>query len=141
MPDPRPARRAHNETSRQDRLQLVDPGWTTRDGLLQITSSNERGHWTLKLQGELDLSNVASFDEAIRLAGGSAQTLTIDLGELSFMDSSGLRTILAANNRSHDNGALRLLRGPRNVQPVFGVTRTERDLPFEPPLQDRTGGT
>lgn len=53
-----------------------------------------------------DVSNVATLNEKIRLAETSAQTVTIDLRGLSFMDSSGLRA------------TLRLLRGSRRVQSV-----------------------
>jgi hypothetical protein len=56
----------------QSALKLVEPRWTTRSGLLEIRSSNEAGHWTLSLTGELDVSNVATLDDEIRLAETSA---------------------------------------------------------------------
>lgn len=115
----------------RSRLHLVDPAWETRDGLLRIRSANLGGHWTLELEGELDLSNTATLDQEIRLAEASAETVTLDLRGLEFIDSSGLRTILLAQQRARLSGRLRLRRGPRRVQSVFRLTGTEESLPFE----------
>ena len=112
--------------------QLVEPRWTTRDGLLRIRSANHAGHWILELDGELDVSNAGLLDQEIRLAETSAATVTIDLGGLAFMDSSGLRAGLDAQHRSRLNGRLRLRKGSRRVQSVFRLTGTEEALPFEP---------
>jgi anti-anti-sigma factor len=98
-------------------------------GLLGIHTVNAAGHWTLELQGELDLSNVATLDREIRLAEASAEKITVDLRGLGFMDSSGVRSILAAQQRSTDR--LRLRRGSSRVQLAFCLTGTEEELRFE----------
>ena len=116
------------------RLRLVEPQWTSRHGLLQIRTTNDAGHWTLSLAGELDLSNVATLEAEIRLAETAAKTLTVDLRGLTFIDSSGLHAIQEAHHPSRLNGRLRLLPGPRLVQSVFRLTSTEDALPFEPSL-------
>lgn len=110
---------------------LVDPTWVTRKGLLRIRSANLGRHWTLELEGELDLSNTATLDQEIRLAEASAETITLDLRRLEFLDSSGLRTILQAHQRAGLSGRLRIRRGPTRVQKVFHLTGTEDSLPFE----------
>ena len=112
-------------------LGLVEPKWTTRKGLLRIRSVNEAGHWTLELEGELDLSNSAALEGEIRLAETSAETITIDLRALTFMDSSGLHVITAAQERSGAGHRLQLRNGTRAVQRVFRLTGTEERLPFE----------
>ncbi len=109
---------------------LVEPKWTTRKGLLRISSNNDAGHWTLELDGELDLSNADALDGEIRLAETCAETITVDLRGLSFIDSSGLYVLLDAQARSRPVGRLRLRKGPRAVQRVFRLTGTEDDLPF-----------
>jgi anti-anti-sigma factor len=51
--------------------------------------------------GELDMSNAEVLEEAIKQARqDAAQKLIIDLRELSFMDSSGLRLLLDTWNES-----------------------------------------
>ena len=111
-------------------LGLVEPKWTTRKGLLRIRSLNDSGHWTLQLDGELDLSNCGVLTDELALAETSAETITVDLRGLTFMDSSGLHVLTDAHARSGPDGWLRLRSGNRAVQRVFRLTGTEDRLPF-----------
>ncbi len=54
--------------------------------------------------GELDLVTAPSLAQALREAEGGDGAIVLDLGELSFMDSSGLAVVLAAVRRSDANG-------------------------------------
>ena len=82
--------------------------------------------------GELDMSTVRELDDAVRAAEATdAKRIVIDLSEVTFMDSSGLKLLLEAHARSQANSnRLRLIRGPRRVQRVFELTKTEEKLPF-----------
>lgn len=53
------------------------------------------GAAVLKLTGELDLSNADSVHASIAAVVGGRDTLVFDLGELRFMDSSGLAMLVA----------------------------------------------
>lgn len=67
----------------------------------------------------------------IAAEAGDAELILLDLADLEFMDSSGLRTVLEAHGRSkEDRDRLRLLRGPPQVQRIFELTATARILPF-----------
>ncbi len=58
--------------------------------------------------------------------------LVIDLAALEFMDSTGLRTLLEARERALSEGhGLALRRGPRQVQRVLELTRTDEVFEFE----------
>jgi anti-anti-sigma factor len=89
----------------------------------------------VSLHGELDLSTVASAEEAMRQAEHSpARRLVLDLSGLTFMDSTGLRLVLRADRRSRGGGMrLRLVPGPPAVQQVFTITGTEKRLAFLAP--------
>src|SRR5919198_1222200 len=53
------------------------------------------------LRGELDLEHAYTFDEEMRrVEGESPPCLVLDLKGLSFLDSSGLARLLAANRRA-----------------------------------------
>lgn len=66
----------------------------------------------LYLSGEFDLSGTSLFDEAAaRLA--KADRLIVDLTELEFMDSSGLRALMNLDLRTRAEGARLTLRGPK----------------------------
>ncbi|MEU5866462.1 MULTISPECIES: STAS domain-containing protein [unclassified Nonomuraea] len=63
----------------------------------------------LTVSGELDATNADRLESAIRDARRPGRSLVLDLGELTFMDSSGLHVLL----RAHDDvrgagGCLRL---------------------------------
>lgn len=111
--------------------ELVEPRWTTSDGHLLIRSTNVAGHWTLELGGELDVSNAGTLDQEIRLVEASAESVTIDLGGLEFMDTCGMWTLVDAQQRSRLDGRLHLRRGSMRVQSVFRLTSTEDALPFD----------
>jgi anti-sigma B factor antagonist len=88
----------------------------------------------LILEGELDARSVPALEAAIgRCCADGPGALTIDLGKLSFIDSSGLWTILAAMRWCERQGhGFLLLPGPEAVQQVFEVTGLIDVLPFRP---------
>jgi anti-anti-sigma factor len=90
---------------------------------------DERVH----LLGELDLSVLGSVDREMRRAEDTdAARIVLDLGELEFLDASGIRLLLHLNDRSKDNGnRLRITRARSpQVQRVIDMTGTADVLPF-----------
>jgi anti-sigma B factor antagonist len=87
----------------------------------------------LHLLGELDLSVIGSVDREMRRAeAGDAARIVLDLGELEFLDASGIRLLLHLNARSESNGGrLRLTRARApQVQRVIELTGAAQVLPF-----------
>jgi anti-sigma B factor antagonist len=80
------------------------------------------------VRGEVTFSNVGEFDAAIdRAFGDGASTLVIDLTEVTFIDSSGLSSLLTASARARKLGgtvALVLAQGePPSIFRFRGVDR------------------
>jgi anti-anti-sigma factor len=90
-----------------------------RDGLVHVA-----------LVGELDLSTVAKVQEELRrVEASSPATLVVDLSKLTFLDSTGLRCIVTADERARTEGRrIVIVRGPDAVQRVFAITRLEERL-------------
>ncbi|MEA2214608.1 MAG: anti-sigma factor antagonist [Solirubrobacteraceae bacterium] len=90
------------------------------------------GMQTLILTGELDLASGAELDETIRrLCRTGTAGLVIDLRKLSFIDSTGVKSMLQAGRLCEEHGhEFRLIPGPRNIQRIFEVTGLDRALPF-----------
>jgi anti-anti-sigma factor len=67
--------------------------------------------------------------------------VVLDLREVGFMDTSGLRYVLELNDRAARDGfQLRLVRGPAAVQRVFEVSGLDSRLPFvDDPADASTG--
>lgn len=85
------------------------------------------------LAGELDIANAPTLLERMnRLDRESwASSVVIDLTGLTFIDSSGLRSILAiARDVQESGGRLELIRGPERVMRIFEVSGLESELPF-----------
>jgi anti-sigma B factor antagonist len=108
------------------------------------TTLTSAGDALIALTGELDLSGAPPLDEEIeRLAGEDAvRRVVLDLRELEFMDSSGLRLVaLAERKLSAADRELVLVRGPEAVQRVFAITRMDSHLTFVEPPEANNGGS
>jgi anti-sigma B factor antagonist len=76
------------------------------------------------LRGELDLEHAYTFDEELRrVESERPPCLVLDLRGLSFLDSSGLARLLAANRRARrDRRKLLLVRGGAAVTRLMAIT-------------------
>jgi anti-anti-sigma factor len=87
---------------------------------------------TLKLTGELDLSSVELLTAALDDVLADATPVVIDLRELDFLDSSGLRAFVALHHRAEKEGfSYRVIAGPPQVHRTFVMTGLDRILAFE----------
>jgi anti-sigma B factor antagonist len=81
-------------------------------------------------RGELDVAATPALEDALAGAAGEAglHGIVVDLSELEFMDSSGLRAVVLAEQRLGEQGVrFALVRGGEPVHRVFELTRmTER---------------
>jgi anti-sigma B factor antagonist len=86
----------------------------------------------LVLRGELDMASSPALEEAVRqICTDSAETLTVDLSGLTFMDSTGLRVVLLAKELCERHGCeLLVIPGPAQIQRLFEVTGILERLPF-----------
>jgi anti-anti-sigma factor len=83
------------------------------------------------LQGELDMHATAELEPELERLECSVDVVALDLRELFFLDSSGLRTILLFRDRLVEyDRRLVLVRGPQAVQRVFEITRVTERLEF-----------
>ncbi len=100
----------------------------------EIVERDDRRGAMLSVAGELDLSTTGELSERVsgRLDEG-ARELTLDLRELSFMDSSGLRLLIELHDRARGEGWVLRLIAPRAEAAalVLRATGADRALPFE----------
>jgi anti-anti-sigma factor len=82
--------------------------------------------------GELDIATVPQLDARLHKArGGGPSALVLDLSNLSFIDSSGLRLVVAWSNRARDERfKLVAIRGGPEIDRVFELTGLYDSVPF-----------
>lgn len=97
---------------------------------VQLEQQGERvvvGAW-----GELDVASAEKFEEKLRQAiKGSAFGVILDLGGVTFIDSTGLRVLISAAALAHGIGReLIVLRGSEQVKQVIETSGVEDLLPL-----------
>jgi anti-sigma B factor antagonist len=87
----------------------------------------------LLLAGELDIASAPILEAAIEgLCENGTGTIVLDLSQLTFMDSTGLRAVLAADRLCNGNGHGLSLAGANGaVQRLFELTGVTGALRFE----------
>jgi anti-anti-sigma factor len=99
---------------------------------IEVTSTPE-AH-TVALSGEADLSGAPSIEAAVADAASKAQRMILDLRNLTFIDSSGLRALMRGHEQCGARGVeLRVIPGPENVQRLFELSGMNEILPFFDP--------
>jgi anti-sigma B factor antagonist len=85
----------------------------------------------ITLEGELDPATAPVLDDAIdQVLSGGATTLVIDMGGLSFVDSSGLRSLISAHKRLAPE-PLRLRRPTPFARQLLGITGLDQQFEIE----------
>jgi anti-sigma B factor antagonist len=79
--------------------------------------------------GELDLVTAAALERALHHAHAGGRLIVLDLGGVSFCDSTGLHLIVRANQRARDEGRrLVIVCGSKQVQRLFALTGVDEQL-------------
>lgn len=97
---------------------------------LTIETSVDGDLALIALTGEFDLAGVQTFDgELAKLEAAAPAVVVVDLGGLKFMDSSGLRALVMADQRARRAGRrLAIVPGPPGVKRVFEITQLDERL-------------
>ncbi len=75
--------------------------------------SEQHGRAVLVVRGEIDLSIATRFAQELdRLIEGAVAPVVVDLAEVDFIDSAGVRELVKAQHRARENGADLVLRSP-----------------------------
>jgi anti-anti-sigma factor len=102
------------------------------------------GDVRIVLDGELDLSSAPEFIAALQdLLAERPEELEIDLREITFLDSTGLRTLLIASDEAR-RAAIPLYVIPsasEQIRMVFEITNLQDALPWRQPVTEAQRAT
>jgi anti-sigma B factor antagonist len=96
--------------------------------------TNPDGTARLVVDGELDLAGVPALSEALTALRREVRSTILDLRQVTFMDSSGLRVLIEAGRQRQAGWRVSLLLpdgGP--VRRVIELSGVERAIPPPPP--------
>jgi anti-anti-sigma factor len=83
-----------------------------------ISISERDGRAVVVVRGELDLATAPDLETALSELQEGGQDVVVDLRELEFMDSTGLRTLVAAHARAEDVGQTLVIVRPLPGAPI-----------------------
>jgi anti-anti-sigma factor len=96
---------------------------------MRVEVRREEDRVVLSVRGELDLASAPVLEREIEAVERDSPALVLDLEDLEFIDSTGLRVILAAHEHSHKQGQeFAVTRGSRQIQRLLDITRVGEHL-------------
>jgi anti-sigma B factor antagonist len=99
-----------------------------------VTIEQRGGAVHLAMTGELDISTAPRLEDDLRrIEAERPELVVLDLANLSFMDSTGLRILITADARAREEGRrLAIVQGNEMVQRVMRLTRLDERLNIVP---------
>lgn len=98
--------------------------------ILDFETREEAERVSIALRGELDLSTTDKVEKELeRVEATAPRELVLDLSGLTFLDSTGLRLVVGADQRARaTDRRLVVVKGPIAVQRVFSITKLDERL-------------
>ncbi len=87
---------------------------------MEIKQLAEGSKLTIQIIGRLDAVSALELDKSLKLDG--ITDLTVDLAELEYISSAGLRTLLKIQKKMDKQGAMRIKNIRDNVREVLDMT-------------------
>jgi anti-sigma B factor antagonist len=107
-------------------------------GSISVDSSLSGGHRVVTVTGEIDIATGPVLrEQLLALVDDGDSDIVIDLGQVPFLDSSGLGVLVAAYKRARSAGGQLRLAGCRPaVETIFQITALDRAFPIYPTVAD-----
>ena len=89
---------------------------------MTITKRTEGTALTLALEGRLDTTTAPELETELKASLEGVTDLTLDMVELAYLSSAGLRVILAAQKQMNKQGTMTVRHVNETIMEVFEVT-------------------
>ena len=95
------------------------------------TSTLENGITKVSLSGELDIDGALEIDDEFKEIAEANKNLVVDLSDVSFIASLGIRTLITAAKQTSSNGGKLVILSPQpNVEKVLRESRVDTLIPI-----------
>ncbi|SEK80528.1 anti-sigma B factor antagonist [Ruminococcus sp. YRD2003] len=89
---------------------------------MNIEKISESGKLTLKLEGRIDTKSAPELDELVKTSLDGVTSLIIDLKEVAYISSAGLRVLLIAQKQMNKQGGMKIINVSEDIMEIFEVT-------------------
>ena len=90
--------------------------------IMDIQKILENGTLTLKVSGRIDTKTSPQFSEALTDSLSGVTMLIVDMGEVAYISSAGLRVLLTAQKTMNKQGEMKVTNVNSDVMEIFDVT-------------------
>lgn len=97
---------------------------------MKIVKKQEDGKLILALEGRLDTVTAPKLEEEINAISPHLNELVLDLADIDYVSSAGLRVILAAQKKMTTQGSMAVANVCETVREVFDMTGFSTILTF-----------
>ncbi len=77
---------------------------------------------TVSLEGRLDTVTAPELDEELKTSLDGVTDLTLDLEQLEYMSSAGLRVLLATKKKMNKQGVMKVTEVNETIMEIFEIT-------------------
>ncbi|WP_026662452.1 STAS domain-containing protein [Butyrivibrio proteoclasticus] len=98
---------------------------------MTITKNLNGDQLEIVLEGRLDTMTAPDLEQVIRESLDNVKNLTVDMKNLEYVSSAGLRTLLIAKKQLHNKGNVKIVNANDIVKEVFEVTGFDELLDVE----------
>lgn len=89
---------------------------------MTVNAEKNNNHVTLKIEGRLDTTTAPSLEKIINDLPADVTELVLDMSQLAYVSSAGLRVLLSAQKKMNKIGSMKLTGVCEEVMEVFEMT-------------------
>lgn len=98
---------------------------------MTITKNLEGKKLTIALEGRLDTGTAPQLEAELKTAVSGIEELILDLKDLAYMSSAGLRVLLAAQKVMNRQGSMKVIHVNETISEIFEITGFSEILTIE----------
>lgn len=89
---------------------------------MTATLTKNENSAVIRVSGRLDTVTAPEFESVLQTELGGIDMLTLDLAELEYISSAGLRTLLVAKKMMSERKGLSVINANETVREIFDIT-------------------
>ena len=91
--------------------------------IMTINKETNGDALTIRLEGRLDTTTAPELDEELKASLDGIRSLTLDLKDLAYISSAGLRVLLSAHKTMNKQaGGMKVINSNDEIKEIFEVT-------------------